>query len=65
MNKYISLCSNLENQLEICNENQSVKNKFECEMIKIIYEDCIKFRNKRIETMMLQPRKGENKTTSA
>lgn len=65
MDKYITLCSNLENHLEICNDSRTVKYKTECELIQILYEDCIKFRNKRIEKIMIEQRKGENKKTSA
>lgn len=64
MDKYNELCSNLENQLQRDCTNPE-KNDTYCGLIKIFYEDCVKFRNKKMRAMMIHRDNYTNKTKNA
>lgn len=65
MDKYNKLCENLERRIDIDCENTLTKDYTYCNLIQIFYEDCVKFRNKKIQALMLEQRNSKNKIKGA
>lgn len=50
MDKYNRLCANIEDQITAdCNQKNS--NSEYCELLRTIYSDCVKYRDRKLRTL--------------
>lgn len=62
MDKYNRLCANIDDQITAdCNHKNSTSEY--CELLRTIYSDCVKYRDRKLRTLAEKTTKEAEKTT--